>query len=551
MKKCSAIYDYWHDIVSGKIASSKRLKKAMRLIEKALDDEDVYIDVEKTDKSIELIEKYFDMTLLAWERFIIGLVHCFYKSNDTVVFREFLIVMGRGNGKNGFISGLVWYLTTHYHGINGYNVDIIANSEDQAKTSFEDVYNVLENFKTVMRKFFTWTLMLIKNNQTKSYIKYNTSNSRTKDGKRSACLVFDELHEYENDANIKVFSSGFGKRKHSRKFKITTKGYVIDGVLDDDLALADKVLSGEVEGIGLCPLIYEIDAEHEALDPDMWEKANPSIRYFPELKKEIDVNLIEMAVKSSVEADFYTKRMNWPRLDAEIKVASIDQLKATNQELPNFNGMTCVAGIDYALLNDMASVGLLFRIGDKRYWLQHSWICKQSADYKRIKPPLEEWQDRGDLTIVDDVQIHPRLIVDWLFLASKQYNITKLAIDLARFALLREHLSEIGFDSKVNKNIYFVRPLGIASASPVIESLFATGNIAWGDVPLMRWAANNTKRVRMKTEGASGNFKYDKIEPKSRKTDPFMAFVHAMVIDDELSEANNGAYVWDLPDNFI
>ena len=108
---------------------------------------------------------------------------------------------------------------------------------------------------------------------------------------------------------------------------------------------------------------------------------------------------------------------------------------------------------------------------------------------------------------------------------------------------------KIAYD--INKNIYFVRPLGIASASPVIESLFATGNIAWGDVPLMRWAANNTKRVRMKTEGASGNFKYDKIEPKSRKTDPFMAFVHAMVIDDELSEANNGAYVWDLPDNFI
>ena len=43
-------------------------------------------------------------------------------------------------GKNGFISGVSWYLTTHYHGIQGYNVDIIANSEEQATTSFNDIY---------------------------------------------------------------------------------------------------------------------------------------------------------------------------------------------------------------------------------------------------------------------------------------------------------------------------------------------------------------------------------------------------------------------------
>ena len=34
----------------------------------------------------------------------------------------------------------------------------------------------------------------------------------------------------------------------------------------------------------------------------------------------------------------------------------------------------------------------------------------------------------------------------------------------------------------------------------------------------------------------NNNFKYGKIEPKSRKTDAFMAFVAAMTLEDEIPE---------------
>src|SRR5690606_186134 len=169
-----------------------------------------------------------------------------------------------------------WYLTTHYHGIKGYNVDIIANNEDQAKTSFEDVYNVLEETWKKSKRFFHKTKEVITNLITKSYIKYNTSNARTKDGKRSACLVFDEIQEYETYDSRNVFTRGFGKRKHSRTFMITTNGYVRGGVLDQELELADRILNGEITNLRTLPLIWEIDNKEEAMDPDMWIKANPS-----------------------------------------------------------------------------------------------------------------------------------------------------------------------------------------------------------------------------------------------------------------------------------
>src|SRR5690606_22916656 len=111
------------DIRSGKIPASRRLKLALDYIEFKLNDPDVFIDFKKIDKAVELIERYFSMKLLDWELFILALIHCYYKSKDIVVFNKFLIVIGRGNGKNGFISPVIWYLTTHYHGIKGYNVD--------------------------------------------------------------------------------------------------------------------------------------------------------------------------------------------------------------------------------------------------------------------------------------------------------------------------------------------------------------------------------------------------------------------------------------------
>ena len=204
MTGCRHIDEYVDELRSGRTPACREMLLACDYIERRLSEPGVVVDVGKTDRAIELIEKYFSMKLFPWERFIIALVHCFHSDENTVVFSKFLIEMGRGNGKNGFISGLVWYLSSKAHGIRGYNVDIIANSEDQAKTSFDDVYRMLERTRQKSRKFFRWTLEKITNTDTGSYIKYNTANARTKDGKRPGCLVFDEIHEYENYNRINV-----------------------------------------------------------------------------------------------------------------------------------------------------------------------------------------------------------------------------------------------------------------------------------------------------------------------------------------------------------
>lgn len=133
------IDDFLDPIAKHEIPASQEMLKLVDFVHDTLRDKDVVLDNEKTAKAIQLMEKYFTYKLFPWEKFDVAMMFARYKSDNTLVFTEHFMEIGRGNGKNGFISPVAWYLTTKYHGIRGYNADIIANSEDQAKTSFEDV----------------------------------------------------------------------------------------------------------------------------------------------------------------------------------------------------------------------------------------------------------------------------------------------------------------------------------------------------------------------------------------------------------------------------
>lgn len=527
------IDQYIDDCRSGENIVGKDILAAMDYVEYKLNHKDVFIDKEKIDKAVELMERYFEISLFDWELFVTACIHCFYKSDDTVVFSTFLLVLGRGNGKNGLISPVAWYLTTHYHNIKGYNVDIVANAQDQAKTSFGDIYDVLERTWAKSKKFFYKTKEIIINLITKSYIKFNTSNAKTKDSKRTGCLIFDEVHAYEDYEQIKVFTSGFGKRKHSRAFYITTQGNVREGVLDDMLAISADILNGTIKDLRWLPLIYRIDTEEEALIPDMWHKPNPSLKYLPTLKLEMDQQFIQIKYQPAMEEEFYTKRMNWPKGNRELQVTEWDNIIATNKPLPDLAGWECTVGIDYASLRDWAAVNFHFRKGDLRYDFGRYWVCTQNPELSRIKAPWRTW---SNCIAVDDVEISPELLTDYIMETAHKHSIKKIALDNYRYSLMKDALEKIGFDPKERKNVCLVRPSDIMKVQPVIESCFNKQLFTWGDNPALRWATNNTKRVRSgKKEGTdTGNFYFAKIEGKSRKTDPFIALVASMVVEDEL-----------------
>lgn len=522
----------------------KEQKLLSKFIKNIFDNEKLVIDEEKVEKYFSY-QKYFPFNLFPWEKFLFVLHNCVFKENGLPRFADLFILVGRGSGKNAYLAYEDFCLITPTHGIKNYDIDISANSEDQAKTTFNDIYNILEDPKYTkkMKRNFYWNKEEIINLKTKSKIKFRTNNPKGKDGLRSGKVDFDEIHAYQNWANINVFTTGLGKKDNPRRTYITTNGDVRDGPLDNLLEKAIMILKGEVEDNGFLPFICKLDEEKEVDNPDNWAKANPSLPYRPSLMEQMKKEYADYKINPYVNNAFMTKRMNIPKGSKDIEVTSWENILSTNKDIPNLEGASCTIGIDYTKVNDMMSVGLLFLKGGIYYWVSHSWFCTNSRDKDRIKAPLEEWSKQGLLTIVDDIEINPDMATEWIQEQLIKYNFVKLGVDNFRLALLSKSMKNIGIDATNKEQVKIIRPSDIMKIVPVIDSLFNNHQIVWGDNPLMRWFTNNTKL----TDKNLGNYVYDKIEPKSRKTDGFMAFAHAMIAAQDVLEDEDNNELFFMP----
>jgi phage terminase large subunit-like protein len=516
---------------SGKIQACIEQKQLMEFIRWKLDQPGVVIDSEAIEKSVEVPAKYFPFELFAWERFCNAFIYGVRYDDGSLMFDRYLLLIGRGAGKNGYISHNSFYMQTSHHGIDNYDIDIVATSETQAKTSFEDVYNVLEKpaHAKKMKKVFYKSKTLIQHRKTKSKLEYNTSNARTKDGKRSGAVIFDEIHEYDNYGNVKVYTSGLGKKKDPRTFYITTDGYVRGGVLDDLKEEARMVLNKELPKSTLFPFICKLDKAEEVDDEAMWEKSNPSYRFNKNLQHEMKKEYHDMQLNAALRIEFMTKRMNTPVEDARKEVATYEDRLATNQPVPELKSFEAIGGLDYAQIRDFCSVGLLIKAEGKRYWLHHTFMHHTAPLTQDINPDIISLaKEKGLLTVVYDKSIGADHVVNWFINMAKIYRIKKVCMDSHRAAILKEKFEEAGFEIDIVRRGHITHSI----LSPLVDEMFIKHTIVFGDDPLMRWYVGNV----YKEEHNNGNIEYKKIDKEKRKTDGFYAFLHALNRDSELKD---------------
>lgn len=502
---------------------------------------DLYFDHEMIENYIRFTEKwYFKME--PFQKFIGAFVFLFYEEDRTIFFDQFFIFMARGAGKNGLISSICHFFISPLHGIDRYNISIVANSELQAKTSFKEIYETIGNHD-ILKKLFYRTKLLIASRETNSELQFHTSNASTKDGLRDGAVIYDEVHQYENFDVVNVFSSGLGKVPNSREFFIGTDGYVRDGFLDKLKERAKAILEGNELGDSLFPFICKLDSVEEVDDSDKWEKANPMFSeprslYAKDLFKKVLTQFHQLTTNPSSRAEFMTKRMNLPSVDAAQSVAEWDDILATNRELPDLSHRTCIGGLDFASIKDFAAVGLLFRVDDEYIWQSHSFVRRGFLRDVKLKVPIEEWRDMGLLTIIDGPVIEIKYIVEWFCEQREKYGLEKIVADTFRLDLVKAALEAEGFELEFIRN-----PRAIHSRlAPKVETLFSTRKIIFGDNPLMRWYTNNVY-VSIKKDG---NKEYLKKDEFRRKTDGFQAFIHALFKADEILQADEGFSLGDI-----
>ena len=443
MIKCKEIDDYLEYVKKhpGWINKKRRLL-IKNIVMPTLKRDDVFFDEKTYQNCLKYCEKHY-YPLFPYQKFVYAFV--FMYKDDMPIFPKLFIMMGRGNGKDGFMVPLLNFLQTPLYGVRNYHIEIIANSEGQAKDTFKVAYDAMDEPK--MKGKFKVTKEIIINVATKSELKYNTSQAKTKDGKRPGCLLFNEIHAYENYDQINVHESGLGKVKHPRVIIITTNGYVREGPLDEILTLMMKILETGENPLGYFPFICEIDDIKEVDDIETWHKANPSMEYMPILANQILHDYLEMQQLPSKRAEFLTKRMNLPARNEEQTVTSWDNiLRACYDDIehkiprrtPPLKGKVAIIGIDYADIRDFASAGVLVWDSGEYIWRQHTWICAESPFLNSIKFPIEQnygLPEFGDYEVVSGPVIPILDIVKWCVERTMEYIVVKITMDTYRYTL--------------------------------------------------------------------------------------------------------------------
>ncbi|PEI75241.1 terminase TerL endonuclease subunit [Bacillus toyonensis] len=532
---------------SGKVKFNKERELLIEYLERyVLNRDDLYFDDEMIEDCINFGEKWY-FPLQPFQKFLIAFVFLFYKRNGRVFYRKFLWMLGRGGGKNGLMSVVIHFLISELHGIPEYNISVVANSEEQAKTSPDEVKKTVRR-NEVLKKAFKATESQTTSKATGSVLKFRTSNGDTKDGLRDGAVLFDEIHQYESNKDVRVHISGLGKKKNPREFYIGTDGYVRDGFLDKQKEKAMKVLNGEARLNAIFPFICKLNDEKEVDDIDNWEMANPMLSYplseYAEgLLETIKEEYEDLEDDPSNREEFMTKRMNLPVTNLERSVAKWSEILATNRPFPDLYAQECIGALDFASIRDFAACGLLFRQNGEYIFKTHSFVRKEFVDiyygyskkadeFKKQKfAPIKDWEEQGLLTVVDEPTINPQHIVDWFVEMREQYGVKKIIADNFRMEAIRPLLVAEGFEIEVIRNPKAIHSL----LAPRIEMAFANKQIVFDDNPLMRWYTQNVLVVIK----ADGNKIYEKKEPVRRKTDGFQCFVHALYRADEIQEATD------------
>lgn len=538
------ITEYLEQVEHGKWRVCEEQKAMAAMVRRCFETEEIYVDTKQLANYMKL-EKYFPFQLFPWEKFLVAIWDCTYwsKDHEDEILRGMprwdtvFAMLGRGAGKDGFISFDAFCSISPYCESKKYDVDICANLEEQAMRPLTDLVEALElptgKARKILDKHFYHTKVKVQGKKNGGSMQGRTNNPKSRDGMRTGKAIFNEIHQYQDYSNITVFRTGQGKVDHPRVGYFSSNGNVFDGPLDDLLARSRRILFDGETDKGFFPFICCLKDKEQIHDPENWYMANPSLQYRRPLLIETQKEYEDWVENPEQNPDFLTKRMGLRSTAADIVVTDYANLAFTKGEVPDLTGWSCTAGLDYAELNDWAAVNLHFRKGDQRFDINHAWVCTESKTLHRVKAPWFEWGQQGHLTVVNEVSIHPDLLAGWLMQAARKYNIKGLAMDNFRWTLVSSSLRKIGFDPETKKNVKLVRPSDIMKVEPVIQECFNRHLFTWGDVPPLRWAVNNTKRVRSsRAIGAeTGNFYYAKIEGKSRKTDPFMALVASMTIE--------------------
>lgn len=520
-------YHYVYDVLNGKIVVGELIKLACQRFQDDLQRMDIYFNESVVDKAINFIGtlKHFmgkssgkPFKLEEWQQFIIAnIVGWYWKDGNTRRFTSSYIEVSRKNGKTALAAALcLYYLIAD--GEDGAEVDLAANSKEQAKIAFEFCSSFSKQLdpKGKYLKPYRDNVQFALNN---SKLKVFAADDSKLDGFNASFGLIDEYHAAKNSKVRDVIKSSMGMRNNPHLCTITTAGF-------DKTLPCYKLRSTSIEILNklktddsMFIAIYSLDDKDDWTDKDNWVKCTPN------LNVTVTSKYIKEQVQSAInnpseEVGVKTKTLNLWCDVADVWLPESYIVKASkNIRLEDFRDCECYIGVDLSATSDLTAVSYLIEKDNIYYFKTDYYLPESALVDKPDRETYKLWKQQGLITITAGNVTDYDYITNDIVAASNILNIQKIGYDKWNATQWAIHATEIGLPLEEYPQTMgnFNRP------TKELERLILSGNTVIDNNEITRWCFRN---VELKSD-YNGNVKPNK-GIKSKKIDGVIAIIQAL-----------------------
>ena len=533
------ILAYYQQIKSGAVKVGKWVETLYSMIIKGLEDGSFFYEQKLATKAIRFIESFCHhhegelapglLRLELWQKALVSLIFGITDSTGARQFREVFFVVGRKNGKTLIAAAIAEYCT-FLDGEYGGRIYFAAPKLEQAALCFDAYQQMIlqEPELSAMAKKRRTDIYIEDNNTTAKPLAFSAKKS---DGLNVSTAILDEVSSWSGDQGLKfyeVIKSSVGARRQPLILAMSTAGYINEGVYDELMRRATRVLLGDSKETRLLPVLYMID------NVDKWNDINELRKSMPNLGVSVSVDymLEEIAIAEgslSKRAEFITKYCNLKQnsslawLDSKV----IENATGEPLQLEDFRGCYCVGGVDLSRTTDLTAACIIIEKDGEFYVFARFWLpSERIEELQQIDGvPYRIYQQRGFLHASGENIIDYHDVSNWFKELVERFEIYPLKIGYDKYSaqyLVQEMgLQGYGFHMDSVYQGYNLHP-----AIVELEGLLKDGKIHIGDNDLLKIHMFNSA-LKISTE--KGRSKLVKLKPTAH-IDGMAAILDGLIV---------------------
>lgn len=425
---------------------------------------------------------------------------------------------------------------------------LIAPTKEIAQTSFQQAAGTIRADENLSKLFdiqyYHKTIKFIHPHHPGkgSYMMVKAADTDAITGVKSTGILIDETHVFAKKSTAShIFlelRGSFAARKDGFLLQISTQSKETPtGVFKEELEKARAVRDGLLKA-SLLPIIYELP--NEVANDGGWKNEAYWPLINPNLGRSVDIDFLRRELENAERlggpqlALFASQHFNVEiglnlKTDAWAGALYWDQNAAYALTLDELVAQCEVitAGVDGGGLDDLLSLAFVGRVRGRKQWLHWgmNWAHRIVLERRKSEAPkLLEFEQNGDLKIVDDMPVAFGELADIVAKVNKSGKLGKIGFDPMGVGLIVDALATRGISGP--ERIEGV-PQGwtIQGAIKTAEVKLASGEFTHAGQPIMQWAVGNAK-----VEPIGNAIKITKQAAGTAKIDPLMALFDAVAL---------------------